>query len=244
MNGGDDDLVARQTTDDFEHVLAVLGRQAGSRFIKQVHVGDADHVEPRIETLALATTEEFLLRRACQPVTQIGQAKFRQLRIHTFASFLGFQMRTAHGHREIQIFLYLQQRIKGILLRNVSDVGREIVQVVIQREAVHQHFAALGFELPAENAQQRALAATAGPHDADHLTTPGDEAHTILRGVPAIEAVAELAHFNLAHRVALLFDDAIGKVAAQVLSLSERDGVTVIEGDPVTHRNQADVERT
>ena len=243
VDGGDDDLVTCQTADDFQHMLAVLGRQTGGRLIEEIHVGDADHVESGIEPLTLAAAEELLLRRASKAVTQVGQAEFCEFGIHALAPLLGFQMRAAYRHGEVEVFLHLEQGIKGILLRDIGDVGSEIVEVVIQREAVHQHLATFGFELSAKNAQQSALAAATGAHDADHLATAGDEAHAVLRGVAAVKAVAEFAHLDLAYGVALFFDDAVSKVAAQVLAFSERDGIAVIERDAVTHRNDADVKR-
>jgi hypothetical protein len=97
MDGGDDDLVAREAADDLQHMLAVLRGQARGRFIEQIHVRDADHVEAGVEPLALAAAEKLLLRRAGETLAQIGQAEFRQLRIHALAPL--FRLQDADSER-------------------------------------------------------------------------------------------------------------------------------------------------
>ncbi len=54
VDGDDDDLVVRHPADDLDHMLGVLRGKAGCRFVEQVNVRHADHVETDIEPLAFA----------------------------------------------------------------------------------------------------------------------------------------------------------------------------------------------
>ena len=57
VNGDDDDLVMRHPTDDLHHVFRVLRGETRSRFIEQIHVRHADHIQPDVETFALAAAQ-------------------------------------------------------------------------------------------------------------------------------------------------------------------------------------------
>jgi len=148
-------------------------------------------------------------------------------------------VRAAQGHAVIEIFLHAQQRIESILLRDVGDVGLQVEQVIIHGQAVHQNVARPRPHLAAEHSQQRAFAAATGAHDADHLAAPCREADAVQRRALLIKPVHQLAHIHLAHGVALLLDDAVGKVAAQELAFAQRDGVAVVEQHAVAHLHAA-----
>ena len=156
------------------------------------------------------------------------EAEFDELGVHALAAFLDGKVRAAHSDGVVEVFLDPKEGIERILLRDVGDVRAEILRVAVEREVVHQHVTVGGLELTREQAQQRALAAAAGPHDADHLAAARGDTDALERGVLlAAEAMADLAQLDQADDVALLLDDAVGEMAAEILPLPERDRVAV-----------------
>ncbi len=54
MNGNNDYFVMRHPADDLDDMLGILRGQTGGRFVEEVNVGRADHIEPDVEPFAFA----------------------------------------------------------------------------------------------------------------------------------------------------------------------------------------------
>ena len=75
----------------------ILGTGLGG-LVKEIDIGDADHVEPCIQALAFATAEELLLRSPGKPVAEFVQPELDEFGIHALATIFHRQMGTAHGN--------------------------------------------------------------------------------------------------------------------------------------------------
>src|SRR6267143_67665 len=107
--------------------------------------------------------------------------------------------------------------VERVLLRNITDVFLELVQVWIERSTIQKNLAARWLKLSGQHPEQRALARTARAHHADQLAATQRKCNSFESRIAAGETVRHLAHFERANDVALFFDDALGKIAAQKL---------------------------
>ena len=139
-------------------------------------------------------------------------------------------MRRADGGGELEVFLDRQVLVESVVLRDVTDVALERVEVFVERLAVEQDLAAGRLQLAAERAHERAFARAARAHDADHLAAIEGEADAFERDIAVAEAMADVAHLEAANDVAFFLDDPLGKIAAQELPDIDPDGVAVGQG--------------
>ena len=142
-----------------------------------------------------------------------------------------------------QIFLDGELLVEGVVLRDVGDVAAQGVEFVVERTAVEHDAAAVGPVLPGDGLEQRALAAAARAHDADHLAARDGEVDVVQRRLGRAEGVPQVAHVEHADDVAFFFEDALGEVAAQHLAHVDADEVAVGQPRVVAHGRVADEDR-
>ena len=58
------------------------------------------------------------------------------------------EMRRANRGRELEVFADRQMLVEGVLLRDVTEVTFERVEILVERLAVEQHLAAIGCNCP------------------------------------------------------------------------------------------------
>ena len=227
MDRHEHDLVVAHALDDLDDVLAVLAAQPAGGFVEQVDVGPADHVQPDVEPLALAAAERLLHRAADDGVAALVEAEFDELAVDAPGAFAAGEVRRTQRRREGQVFLDGQLFVEGVVLRDVGDVAAQFVEVVVEGAAVEDDLAAVGPVLPGDGAQERALAAAARAHDADHLAARGGEGDVVHGLLAVAEGMPQVAHLQHADDVALLLDDALGEIAPQHLAHVDADHVAV-----------------
>src|SRR5450755_356806 len=98
-------------------------------------------------------------------------------------------MRRTNCGRELQILADGQVLIERILLRDVTNVALEVVEVVVERLITEKDFAVARLQLTAENFEQRALARAARAHHANELTAIDREGHAVDRDFRISEAM-------------------------------------------------------
>src|SRR6266849_2581278 len=138
-------------------------------------------------------------------------------------------MRRANRGSELQVLTNREMLIEGVLLRDVADVAFELIEIGIERLAIEQDLTTGWFELTAEHFEQRAFAATARTHDADEFAAIEREGNAVETDFTVTETMADVAHLEATNDVAFLFDDALGKIAAQELPNVDADGVAVFQ---------------
>ncbi len=117
--------------------------------------------------------------------------------------------------------------VEGVLLRDVTDVTLERVEILVERLAVQEDLALGRLELSAEHAHERALARAARAHHADELAAVDRETDPFERDVAVAEAMVDVDHLEAANDVALFLDDSFGEIAAQKLADIDPDGIAV-----------------
>ena len=137
-------------------------------------------------------------------------------------------MRRTNRGGELQVLADGQMLIERVLLRNVTDVALQLIEIRIKRLAVEQNLAAGRLDLAAEHLEQRAFAGSARAHHANQLAAIDRKRNAVEPDIAAAEAMVDIAHFERANDVALFLDDALGKIAAQKLPDIDADGVAIL----------------
>ena len=243
MDRYEHDLVVRHVPDDLHDVLGVLRAEAARRLVKKVNVGRADHIEADIQPLALAAAQDFLGGRADDGTPALIQPKLGEFSINAADALAPTQMRSADGGGEVEVFLDRQVLIERVVLRDVGDIFPERFVVGVKREVIEKNLAADRLELTGEGPQERAFAATAGSHHANHLAALDRERHAIHRHRAAGEFALEVMRLEASHQIFFLLDQPLGKVAAQDLAGIHANRIAIREKRGIPHRIAAHKDR-
>ena len=168
-------------------------------------------------------------------MADLVEPEFDELRIDAAAALVDGEMRRPDRGGGVEIFLDGEERVKSLVLRDDSDVGLQIFVLGVEVDAVEIDATTARLELSAEGFEESTLAASARAHDADHLASLDRKSDAVESGDLAIVGVAHVARLERADDVALLFDNAFGKVAAQVLITPEGDDAAVFERGLTAH---------
>ena len=153
-------------------------------------------------------------------------------------------MRRANGRGKQQVFADGEMFVERVLLRNVTDVVFQRVEILIERLPVEKDLSAGGLELASQHSHERAFSRTARAHHANKLTTR-DAKRDSLETNPALpKAVRNFVHLECANDIALFLDDSFRKVASQKLADVDSNGISVFERrcsahHGVTHHDRA-----
>ena len=215
----------------------------GGRLVEEVNVGRADHIEADVEAFAFAAAERLFHRAADDAVAPFAQAELDQFAFEAPRPIASREVRGADRGGELEIFPDRQVLIESVVLRDVTDVALERVEVVVKRLAVEQNLAAGRLQLPAEHPHERALAGAARAHHANQLAAIERKADAFEPDLAVAEAMVDVDHFETADDVAFFLDDPLGKIAAQELPDIDPDGVAIRQRSGRAHRDVADHDR-
>src|SRR5881394_1546141 len=118
----------------------------------------------------------------------------------------------ANRRRKQQIFADGEMFVERILLRHITDVVLQGVEIFIERLPIEDHFPARRLQLAGQHPHERAFSRTARTHYANQLTTrdvKGDSLET-------------------ANDIALFLDDPFRKIASQKLADVDSNGISVV----------------
>ena len=77
-------------------------------------------------------------------VASLAQPELDQFSFQPATSIASRQMRGANRRRELQIFADSQMLIEGIVLRNVTEIALQLIEIGIKRLAIEQNLTAGG----------------------------------------------------------------------------------------------------
>src|SRR5262245_7324960 len=137
-------------------------------------------------------------------------------------------MRCTDRCRELQILTNGAVFIERVLLRHVTDVLLQDVEISIKRLSVEQNFAARRLKLAGKHSHQRAFARTACSHHANKLSTGDGEGNSIEANLAFAKAVCDFVQLEAANDVSLLLDDALQEIASQNLADVDSNHVAVL----------------
>src|SRR5438477_6604269 len=137
-------------------------------------------------------------------------------------------MRRANRGRELQILADGQVFIERVLLRNVTDVTLELIEIRIKLQVIEQDLTTSRFQLSGQHPEQRAFPRTARPHHANQLPARDIEGNTLQPDIAAAETIRDLAYLQSTNDVALFLDDALGKIALQELPNIDANGIAIL----------------
>ena len=222
-------LLCAMLANDFHDVLGVFRGEPGGRFVEKINVRHPDHIETDVESFSLAAAERFLLRAADHCVASFAQAELDQFCLQTPGAIAPRQVRRANRRRKLQIFADGQMFVERVLLRHVTDVALQRVEIWIKRLAIEQDLAAGGLKLPGQHLSAacffREPLAPITQTSSPRVDTKGNSFETDLA---VAEAMRDFAHLERANDVALFFDDSLGKIAPQKLADVDSNGVAIL----------------
>src|SRR5207248_10418743 len=115
--------------------------------------------------------------------------------------------------RELQIFADGQVFIERVLLRNVTDVTLELIEIRIKLLVIEQDLTARRLQLSGQDLEQRAFPGTARPHHANQLPAHDIEGNALQPDTAAAEVMRGLAYLQAANDVALFPADPPAKMS-------------------------------
>src|SRR5262252_9227351 len=144
--------------------------------------------------------------------------------------------------RELQIFTNGEVLIERILLRHVTDVLLENVEISVERLPVEQNFAARRLKLAGKHLHQCAFARATCAHHTNKLATRDAKGNSVEANFALPKTMCDFVQLEAANDVSLLLDNALQKIASQNLSDINSNDVAVLEvrGRPdriVTHHD-------
>ena len=169
----------------------------GGRLVEKVNVGRADHIEPDVETFPLAAAERFLHRAADDAVAPFAQTELDQFAFEPAGAIASRKMRRANRGGELQVLADRQMLIERVLLRDVTDVALELIEIGIKRLAVEQNLAAGRLR-----SGRRALSAACSCPQPLAPITQTSSPRLIANEIPSsadfavAEAMGDIAHFE------------------------------------------------
>ena len=119
--------------------------------------------------------------------------------------------------------------VERVLLRHVTDVMLQGVEILIKRLAVKQDVTAGGLKLAGQHSHKRALSTTARAHHADEFATRDAKRDSLETNLALAKAVRDFVCLKSANDIALFLDDSFRKVAPQELPDVDSDGISVFE---------------
>src|SRR5437773_9504353 len=134
--------------------------------------------------------------------------------------------------------------VECVLLRHVTDIVFQSVEILIERLSVEQDLAAGGLKLAGQHSHERAFSRTARTHHANELTTRNAKGDSLETNLAFPEAVRDFVCLERANDIPLFLDDSFRKVASQKLAYVDSNGISVVEGrcaahHGVTHHDRA-----
>ena len=119
----------------------------------------------------LAAAQRFLLRAADNGVAPFAQSELDQFCLQTPGAIAPRQVRRANRRGKQQVFADGEMFVERVLLRHVTDVVFQGVEILIERLPVEKDLAAGGLKLACQHSHERAFSRTARAHHANELTT-------------------------------------------------------------------------
>src|SRR5205814_10105062 len=154
------------------------------------------------------------------------------------------EMRRANRRRKQQVFADGEMFVECVLLRHVTDVVLQSVEILIERLSVQEDLATGGLQLASQYSHERTFSRTARTHHANKLTTRDVKGDSLETNLAFPKAVRDFVCLERADDVALFLDDSFRKVASQKLADVDTNGISVFERrcgahHGVTHHDRA-----
>src|SRR5436309_9139933 len=120
--------------------------------------------------------------------------------------------------------------VERILLRHITDVVLQGVEIFIERLPIEDHLPARRLQLAGQHSHERAFSRTARTHHANELTTRNAKGDSLETNLAFPEAVRDFVCLECANDIPLFLDDSFRKVASQKLAYVDSNGISVVEG--------------
>src|SRR6266487_2262302 len=138
-------------------------------------------------------------------------------------------MRRANRRRKEQIFADGEMFVERVLLRHVTDVVFQFVEVLIERLPVKEDFPAGGLKLASQHSHPRSFSRAARTHHTNQLTASNTKGDSLETNLAFAKAVCDFVCLKSTNDIALFFDDPFRKVASQKLADIDSNGIPIFE---------------
>src|SRR6266699_5398704 len=133
--------------------------------------------------------------------------------------------------------------VERVLLRHVTDVVLECVEVRVKRLSVENDLAAGRLKLSGKHSQQSAFSRTTCAHHANELAASDSEGNSLQPDFAVAEAMRDFIHLERANDIALFLDNSFRKIATKKLSDVDSDGCAILQRRCCAQRGVAHQDR-
>src|SRR4029077_14361067 len=149
-------------------------------------------------------------------------------------------MRRANRRRKQQVFADGEMLVERVLLRHITDIVFQRVEILIEQLSVEEDLAAGGLKLAGQHSHERAFSRTARTHYANQLTTRDTKGDSLETDLAFPKAVRDLVCLESTNDIALFLDDSFRKTASQKLADIDSNGSAVFKRRCGAHHGVAD----
>src|SRR5438034_4546620 len=146
----------------------------------------------------------------------------------------------ANRRRKQQIFADGEMFVERILLRHITDVVLQGVEIFIERLPIEDHLPARRLQLAGQHSHERAFSRAARTHHANELTTRNAKGDYLETNLAFPKAVRDSVCLERANDIPLFLDDSFRKVASQKLADVDSNRIAVFERCRGAHHGVAD----
>src|SRR6266496_373369 len=152
-------------------------------------------------------------------------------------------MRRANRRGKQQVFADGEMFVERVLLRHITDVVLQSVEILIERLSVKQDLPAGGLKLACQRSHERALSTAARTHHTNQLTTRNAKGDSLETNLAFPKVVRDFVCLESTNDIALFLDDSLQKVASQKLADVDSNRIAVFKRRCGAHHGVADHDR-
>src|SRR5437899_526379 len=119
--------------------------------------------------------------------------------------------------------------VECVLLRHITDIVFQSVEILIERLSVEEDLAAGGLKLAGQHSHERAFSRTARTHHANQLATRDAKGDSLETNFPFTKTVRDFVCLERANDIPLFLDDSFRKTASQKLADVDSNGIAVFK---------------
>src|SRR5438876_8083058 len=134
----------------------------------------------------------------------------------------------ANRRRKQQIFADGEMFVERILLRHITDVVLQGVEIFIERLPIEDHFPARRLQLAGQHPHERAFSRTARTHYANQLTTRDVKGDSLETNLTFPKAVRDFVCLYRANDIAPFLDAPIRKTASHNTAAGNSNAIPAV----------------
>ena len=159
----------RQFLQNVHNVLAVAARQSTGGLVDKQHGRFSNQLQGDVQPLALTSGNGLIHYGPHAEISDVPKPQPTECQFNTFKTFFFRGTAQTQIRTEFEVFINGQFTDEYILLSDVAEAALGISLPPIDRATIEVNFTKRGFQGAIQNVQQRGLARSTRPHDANQV---------------------------------------------------------------------------